>query len=200
MSSLTRHLPARPLRFALLIAACVLCACANVVRKATNQFAENLTNAILDSDDPGTVRDGVPAYLLLIDGIIGSDPENATALLAGAKLYAAYSGGFVDDPVRLQRLVERAYGYAKRALCIREKDLCSGLDAPYDRFAAALEQVNPKTWTHCTASLRHGPDGSRSTPATGTRSPICRSCRPYCCAWPALTRTMTLAALICTSA
>jgi hypothetical protein len=144
MSSLTRHSPARPLRFALLIAACVLCACANVVRKATNQFAENLTNAILDSDDPGTVRDGVPAYLLLIDGIIGSDPENATALLAGAKLYAAYAGGFVDDPSRSQRLAERAYGYAKRALCIREKDLCSALDAPYERFAGALEQANPK--------------------------------------------------------
>jgi hypothetical protein len=134
----------RQFRFALLLAACALCACANVVRKATNQFAENLTSAILDSDDPGTVRDGVPAYLLLIDGIIEGDPENASALLAGAKLYNAYAGGFVDDSVRAQRLADRAYGYAKRALCLLEKELCTALDAPFDRFSAVLEQARPK--------------------------------------------------------
>ena len=134
----------RPLRFTVLLAACLLSACANVVRKATNQFAENLTSAILDSDDPGTVRDGVPAYLLLIDGVIGGDPQNADALLAGAKLYGAYAGGFVDDAARAQRMAERAYGYARRALCIEEKELCSALDGPYDRFAAALAQSSPK--------------------------------------------------------
>lgn len=134
----------RQLRFAVLLGACLLCACANVVRRATNQFAENLTNAILDSDDPGTVRDGVPAYLLLIDGVIGGDPENAEALLAAAKLYGAYAGGFVDDGERAQRMAGRAFGYAKRALCIEEKDLCLALDAPFERFAAALEQSNAK--------------------------------------------------------
>jgi hypothetical protein len=134
----------RHLRFAFLLATCLLGACANVVRKATNQFAENLTNAILDSNDPGTVRDGVPAYLLLIDGIIGGDPENAGALLAGAKLYGAYAGGFVEDGARAQRLADRAYGYARRALCLREKELCTALDAPFERFTAALEQAHAK--------------------------------------------------------
>ena len=134
----------RHLRFAVLLFACLLCACANVVRRATNQFAENLTNAILDSDDPGTVRDGVPAYLLLIDGVIGGDPDNAEALLAAAKLYGAYAGGFVDDGERAQRMAERAFGYAKRALCLEEKPLCLALDAPFERFAAALEQADPK--------------------------------------------------------
>jgi len=134
----------RQLRFAVLLGACLLCACANVVRRATNQFAENLTNAILDSDDPGTVRDGVPAYLLLIDGVIGGDPENAPALLAAAKLYGAYASGFVDDGERAQRMAGRAYGYAKRALCIEERALCLALDAPFEGFAAALEQSNPK--------------------------------------------------------
>jgi hypothetical protein len=134
----------RQLRFTVLLFACVLCACANVVRRATNQFAENLTNAILDSDDPGTVRDGVPAYLLLIDGVIGGDPDNAEALLAAAKLYDAYAGGFVDDGERAQRMAERAFGYARRALCLQEKPLCLALDGPYDRFAAELERADTK--------------------------------------------------------
>lgn len=132
------------IRFALLLAACALCACANVVRKATNQFAENLTSAILDQDDPGTVRDGVPAYLLLIDGMLEGDPDNADTLLAAAKLYGAYAGGFVDDPARAQHLADRAYGYAKRALCLREKELCVALDAPFDAFQAALEKAGAK--------------------------------------------------------
>jgi hypothetical protein len=64
----------RHFRFAVLLSACALCACANVMRRATSQFADNLTTAILNEDDPGTVRDGVPAYLLLVDG---NDPERS---------------------------------------------------------------------------------------------------------------------------
>jgi len=134
----------RQLRFAVLLGAVLLCACGNVIRRATNQFADNLTTASLDEDDPGTVRDGVPAYLLLIDGIIKGDPENADGLLAGAKLYGAYAGGFVDNPERAQRLANRAYEYAHRALCLREKELCAGLDKPFDAYAAALEDSNRK--------------------------------------------------------
>ena len=130
----------RRYRFALLLVAATLCACGSVVRRASNQFANNLTDAILDQDDPATVRDGVPAYLLLIDGMIGGDPQNSEALLAGAKLYGAYAGGFVDEPERTQRLANRAFDYAKRALCLREKELCAALEGPFDAFAAALEK------------------------------------------------------------
>ena len=129
-------------RFVLLLVAALLCACGSVVRRATNQFADNLTNAILDQDDPGTVRDGVPAYLLLIDGIIGGDAQNADALLAGAKLYGAYAGGFVEEPERAQRLAGRAYEYARRALCLREKHLCATLDGSFDAFQAALAKAD----------------------------------------------------------
>ena len=134
----------RRIRFAVLLGAVLLCACGNVMRKATNQFAANLTNAILDEDDPGTVRDGVPAYLLLIDGMIEGDPQNPDALLAGAKLYGAYAGGFVDAPERAQRLAGRAYDYARRALCQRERELCAGLDAPFDAYTVALENSSRK--------------------------------------------------------
>jgi hypothetical protein len=132
----------RRFRFLVLVSACALCACANVMRRATSQFADNLTTAILNEDDPGTVRDGVPAYLLLIDGMIQGDPENVGALLAGAKLYDAYAGSFVEDGARAQRLAERAYGYARRALCLRDKELCTALDAPFDAFQSALDKTN----------------------------------------------------------
>jgi hypothetical protein len=63
-------------------------------------------------------------------------------LLAGAKLYDAYASGFVDNPARAQHMAERAYGYAKRALCLREKELCQALDAPFDAFEVALDKSN----------------------------------------------------------
>ncbi len=129
-------------RFLLVSCAFLLTACGSVVHRATREFADNLTTAILDEDDPATVHDGVPSYLLLIDGIIDSDPNSADALLAGAKLYGAYTSGFVDNPGRAQHMAERAYGYAKRALCLREKDLCQALDAPFDTFQVALEKSN----------------------------------------------------------
>ncbi len=132
------------LRFALLLCVCLTAACGSVMRKATRQFSDNLTTAILDQDDIGTARDGVPAYLLLIDGLIEGDPQNPDVLLAGAKLYGAYAGGFIDDSARAQRLSDRAYGYARRALCVREKKLCDALDMPFDAYAEALKQSDPK--------------------------------------------------------
>lgn len=126
------------MRFAVLAAAVLLGACGSIMHKATKQFADNLTGAILDQDDVATVRDGVPAYLLLVDGLVRGDPEDADTLLAGAKLYGAYASGFVGDASRAQLMATHAFDYARRALCLREKDLCAALDRPFDAFVAAL--------------------------------------------------------------
>jgi hypothetical protein len=50
----------------------------------------------------------------------------------------------VDDPARAQKLAEHAYGYAKRALCLSDKTLCTALDAPFDAFEATLEKSDAK--------------------------------------------------------
>ena len=60
----------------LLVAASVS-SCASIVGKATDTFAQNLGNAVLNSEDPATVRDALPAYLLLLDGLIaGQKPDD----------------------------------------------------------------------------------------------------------------------------
>ncbi len=40
------------------------------------------------------VESGVPAYLLLIDGLISQSPDNAALLSAGAQLFALYGSRF----------------------------------------------------------------------------------------------------------
>ena len=112
--------------------------CAAMVDRATGRLADNLTAAILDQNDPQTVRDGGPAYLLMVDGLIEGSPQNVTLLLAGAKLYGAYVGAFVDEELRAKRLSQRARDYGRRALCAEWAALCAVVDKPFATFDDVL--------------------------------------------------------------
>jgi len=115
-----------------------LSGCALFVGQATQELAGDLTTAILNQDDPETVRDGAPAYLLMTDALIEGDPENAGLLLSGAQLYGAYASAFVKDEARRKRLALRALDYGQRALCLRRADLCAAAGEPFDAFVSAL--------------------------------------------------------------
>ena len=56
---------------------------------------------IVKTETADTVADGLPAYLLLLDGLIMGDPENSALLLSAARLYGTYAGGFVADSERV---------------------------------------------------------------------------------------------------
>lgn len=128
---------------ALLAAVLVATGCASLVGNATARLADNLGSAVLNADDPATVRDGLPAYLLLLDGLLEGDPENVGTLLAAARLNGAYAGNFTgQDAARTQRLASKALAYAKRATCVQERALCAALDGNPDDFAAALQAVD----------------------------------------------------------
>ncbi len=108
--------------------------CAGIVTSATSQLAASLQTAILDSDDPQTVRDAMPAYLLLIDGFLNDAPDNADLLFAAAQLNSAYSGVFVDDPARAQRMASKALMYAEHGVCVSDADFCGVRSLTYAQF------------------------------------------------------------------
>ena len=116
----------------LLLAVAGLAGCAALVRPAVNDAADNLSAAILDQDDPETVRDGAPAYLLLMDSLVRGSPEDPTTLQAAARLYAAYAAIFVQDPLRAERMSARALEYGARGLCQVDGDGCGIHALPYD--------------------------------------------------------------------
>lgn len=95
--------------------------CTALASKAANGLAENLSSAIFNQDDPETVRDGAPAYLLLIDSFAQGDEPSGAMLEAASGLYAAYAAVFVDDPRRERRLSSRARRYGEQALCQRRR-------------------------------------------------------------------------------
>lgn len=114
--------------------------CALVINNAVDGMATNLTSAMLDQDDPDTVRQAVPAYLLLLDSFVQGDPDNPDLLHNTATLYAAYGGVFVDEPERATRLTTRAWKYAQRALCIEFPQSCDIRSMSFDQWQAFVDQ------------------------------------------------------------
>lgn len=127
----------------LMLAALASAGCASLVGRASDRLAAQLGSAITNSNDPATVRDGLPAYLLLIDGLVEGqapgDRRNAGLLFAAAELNGAYAGNFTgDDRERARRLAAKAMDYARRATCVQDARLCGALDQDIDGFNAAL--------------------------------------------------------------
>ena len=119
----------------------MLAGCASMISSATSRMADNLTTAMLNQNDPETVREGAPAYLIMIDGLIQGDPENTKLLLAGLKLYFSYTSAFIDDEERAKLLAEKSLTYSRTALCFEIPDLCMALSEKLDVFNQALNDT-----------------------------------------------------------
>lgn len=109
---------------------------------AVQRMSDNLAGALLEQDDPATVRAGAPAFLLLLDGLLKDSPDDTALLLASARLHGAYATSFVDDPERAKRLAARAHEYARRAMCLRHATVCAAEEGPLDAFTAAVARVS----------------------------------------------------------
>lgn len=109
---------------------------------AVTRLGDNLAYGVLDNDDIELVGEGLPTYLLMIDGMIVNWPESESFLQSGASLYSAYAGIYVTDPERAQRLTGKAMDYALRAACANDDDWCDIRSMPIEEFDALLEDAN----------------------------------------------------------
>ena len=113
--------------------------CASMV---TGQLAGSISGAIVNQDDPELIRDGAPAYLLLIEGMIDGEPENSSLLIAGSNLYTLYAAVFVDDSERAARMGNKARNYANRALCLEVEASCGLTTIPMSELDPLIAQIN----------------------------------------------------------
>jgi hypothetical protein len=120
----------------------MLSGCASMISSATSKMADNISLAIQNQNDPATVRDGAPAYLLMIDGLIEGDPENEDLLLAGSRLYGSYSSAFVDDEERAQRQANKSLNYARRALCLELEEVCLASTQKLNLFQDSIDATS----------------------------------------------------------
>jgi len=128
----------------LLLVGTILTGCASVVATAGSGLAGNLTLAMMNQDDPDIVRDGAPAYLLMLDSFVEGSPDNEAVLAAASELYAAYGVVFVNSPYRARRLTSRAWSYGQRTLCVANKHACGIWELPYDEYVDALGKLREK--------------------------------------------------------
>ncbi len=136
-----------------------LSGCASLLSSAATGLADNLSTAILNQDDPETVRAGAPSYLLLLDSFVEGSPDDPDILAAAATLYATYGAVFADDETRASRLTKRARRYALKAMCESYSPACAWPDATYDEFVASLDGIGSKKadflYTYGFASLAY---------------------------------------------
>jgi len=124
----------RPIQILLLSSSLLLTGCVSML---AGGMADNLSNAMLNQDDPETVKSGMAAYLILIDSLIASSPDDADLLMAGSRLYGAYGGSLITDPERKKRLSARALNYAERAFCPRRPTVCAQRKGDFSNLIAA---------------------------------------------------------------
>jgi hypothetical protein len=126
----------------LLLMMFVVSSCSNVISNAKTEFSQDLAATILESDDPETIKKGVPAYLILISSMIRGSENNPEMLEAGAKLYGAYASSFADSVESKKSLSKRAFDYASRAMCLRNISFCNLKNVSYFEYEKRLKSVD----------------------------------------------------------
>jgi len=122
----------------------LLSGCTILISNAASGLSDNLSSAMLNQDDPETVRAGMPSYMLLMDSFVEGSPNDPKMLAAAANLYASYGAVFADDEVRASRLTTRARNYAQRGMCETYAVSCSWREMNYEDFVASLDGVTVK--------------------------------------------------------
>ncbi len=136
--------PAWPVALLCLLVCVLMSGCSAMLSKTTGRLADNLANAMLNHNDPETVRQGAPAYLLMVDSLIAGDPDNPQLLLTGATLYGSYAGAFAGDEKRARVLSLTAKQYGWQALCRVAPDACDSWEQPYEEFERAVGSLEAK--------------------------------------------------------
>ncbi len=136
----------RPIRRAVILLVWVplVSGCAALVSGAASGFAENLSLAVLNQDDPETAKAALPSYMVLIDSLIEGNPDDADMLTAGAEMYASYGAVFADDNERARRLTAKARRYALTAMCDRYAGACGWRSMNHDEFVTSLDGVRER--------------------------------------------------------
>ncbi len=114
--------------------------CASLVSGITSQMADDLAGSILNSEDIDTVREGVPAYLLLVDSFLRSSPDSEDLLLAASNLNGAFSA-LLQDEERIKRLNAKSMRYVEHAACVSKSPLCDVRQQDYAQFEQTVSSL-----------------------------------------------------------
>lgn len=112
-----------------------------ITDSAVGLFQE-LALSVNRQSDVALVRQGIPSYLLLVDGMVQANPGNRDLLLAGAQAYASYASILgEEESSRTAQLIQKAKIQALKALELNP--LFKGnLDKSVDLFQETIAKTD----------------------------------------------------------
>ena len=127
-----------------LLAAFVLLYCSSCTSLVVNPLLDPLTLSLQKQTDLELLEDGAPSLLLLLDGLIASDPDNVHLLMTATKAYGAYASILYEEG-KTERAVNmsvkaRDYGIS---LLTQLRGLENITGQTVGEIKTALEKIRP---------------------------------------------------------
>jgi len=114
--------------------------CSLLIGSASQDFGEHMRETIANHDDPATVSNALPSYLLTLETLLAGNEDDATLQLTTAKLYNAYVALLPEeDQERKTRLSQRALDFALQGVCLESSRLCDVQHSNPDELQTAIE-------------------------------------------------------------
>lgn len=111
--------------------------CAKLINSKASAFADNLGQTMLDSNDPATVAESMPTFIVLVESMVKGSPEEPTLLKAAAQLNSTYATTFVEeDESRQKTLASNGFTHAKKAACLSFSEYCDIENQTFDTVQA----------------------------------------------------------------
>lgn len=129
------------------------CSRAGLAVGAMTPILENTKVAAFASNDVRTFNAATPSNLLLLEGLIRTEPGNRSLRVTASMLYFSYAFTF-DDPADADyasMLYSKGLEHGRSAL-FRNKTVAAAWDRPFDEFAQgvkaiAAKDLEPAVWT-----------------------------------------------------
>jgi hypothetical protein len=120
--------------------------CGKMVVHYSRPLVDDINKSFMQQQDIELAEQGIPAFILILDGLIEHSPGNKSLLLSGAKAYSSYTTAFVGDkdPERNRVLSEKARVYAFRAFSLHNRKFAEVKDRPHSEFVAFLNSLGEK--------------------------------------------------------
>ena len=111
---------------------------------ATASLLEDIAKSAYRQSDLRLIREGMPAYLMLIDGMVEAVPDNKRLLINAAQAYASFASAFIQDEDKdyARVLYARAKEYGLRAL--QQIGMIDPDSKPFEAFEADMDRLNKK--------------------------------------------------------
>lgn len=119
-----------------------------------DSFSNSLSQALRSSDDPETVIQALPSYLILLDGMVENNPDDEVVLNTSSNLITVYVGlleARLENNQEVSRteqqlvkqqqkkLVNKALERSELAICIHNEELCNLTNRSYMEFEQRLK-------------------------------------------------------------